>query len=181
MGGSLPPWGAAGERSEFNIKPPLGAPLLIFPRGYLLKSFPLVDTSARQLGSEIIVFPLLGELPKAIEPHLLLLLLLLLLARLPVIPLATRSQHVVFAYDQVVRPHRSYRPSGGLPGGKPRTRYMWICLQLSGARGVDNGGVRAVLQHHMSVTCCRKGHHTLAPANTPCIFSIDLHTVGSTW
>ena len=28
--GSLPPWGAAGERSEFNIKPPLGAPLLIF-------------------------------------------------------------------------------------------------------------------------------------------------------
>ena len=31
MGGSLPPWGAAGERSEFNIKPPLGAPLMIFP------------------------------------------------------------------------------------------------------------------------------------------------------
>ena len=69
-GGSLPPWGAAGERSEFNIKPPLGAPLLIFPRGYLLKSFPQVDTSARQRGSEIRVFPLLGELPKAIEPHL---------------------------------------------------------------------------------------------------------------
>ena len=46
--GSLHPWGAAGERSEFNIKPPLGAPLLIFPRGYLLKSFPQVDISARQ-------------------------------------------------------------------------------------------------------------------------------------
>ena len=45
--GSLPPWGAAGE---FNIKPPLGAPLLIFLRGYLLKSFPQVDTSARQWG-----------------------------------------------------------------------------------------------------------------------------------
>ena len=60
----------AGERSEFNIKPPLGAPLLIFPRGYLLKSFPRVDTSARQRGFEIRVFPLLGELPKAIEPHL---------------------------------------------------------------------------------------------------------------
>ena len=58
------------ERSEFNIKPPLGAPLLIFPRGYLLKSFPRVDTSARQRGFEIRVFPLLGELPKAIEPHL---------------------------------------------------------------------------------------------------------------
>ena len=61
---------------------------------------------------------------------------------MPVIPLETRSQHVDFAYDQVVRPHRSYRPSGGLPKGKPRTRHMWICLQLSGARGVDNGGVK---------------------------------------
>ena len=49
-GGSLPPWGAARERSEFDIEPPLGAPLLIFPRGYLLKSFPQADTSARQQG-----------------------------------------------------------------------------------------------------------------------------------
>ena len=47
-GGTLPPWGAAGERSEFNVKPPLRAPLLIFLRGYLLKSFPLVDAPARQ-------------------------------------------------------------------------------------------------------------------------------------
>ena len=70
MGGSLPPCGAAGKRSDINIKPPLGAPLLIFPRGYLLKSFPQVDTSARQRGFEIRVFPLLGELPKVIEPHL---------------------------------------------------------------------------------------------------------------
>ena len=70
MRGSLPPWGYAGERSEFNIKPPLWAPLLIFPRGYLLKSFPEVDTSARQQGFEIGVFPRLGELPKFIEPHL---------------------------------------------------------------------------------------------------------------
>ena len=69
-GGVHLPWGAAGERSEFNIKPPLGAPLLIFPWGYLLKSFPQVDTSARQRGFEIRVFPLLGELPKAFEPHL---------------------------------------------------------------------------------------------------------------
>ena len=66
-GGNLSPCGAAGERSEFNIKPPLGAPLLIFPRGYPLKSFPRVDTSARQRGFEIRVFPLLGELPKAIQ------------------------------------------------------------------------------------------------------------------
>ena len=69
-GGSLPPCAAAGERSEFNIKSPLGAPPLTFPRGHLLKSFPQVDTSARQRGFEIRVFPLLGELPKAIEPHL---------------------------------------------------------------------------------------------------------------
>ena len=62
--------GAAGERSELNIKPPLGAPLMIFTRGYLLKSFPQVNTSARQQGFEIRVFPLLGELPKAIKPHL---------------------------------------------------------------------------------------------------------------
>ena len=70
VGGSLHPCGAAGERSESNIKPPLGAPLLIFPRSYLLKSFPQVDTSARQRGFEISVFPLLGKLPKAIESHL---------------------------------------------------------------------------------------------------------------
>ena len=61
---------AAGKMSEFVIKPPLVAPHLVFPRGYLLKSFPPGDTSARQQGFEIIVFPLLGDLPKAIEPHL---------------------------------------------------------------------------------------------------------------
>ena len=70
VGGSIPPWRAAGERSEFNNKPPLGAPLLIFPRGYLLKSFPQMDTSTRQRGFEIRVFYLLGELPKAFESHL---------------------------------------------------------------------------------------------------------------
>ena len=43
--GSLPAWRAAGERLEFNIKSPLGAPLLIFPRSYLLMFFPQVDTS----------------------------------------------------------------------------------------------------------------------------------------
>ena len=64
------PCGSAGERSELSIKPPLGAPLLIFSRGYLLKSFPQVDISARQWGFEIRVFPLIGELQRAIEPHL---------------------------------------------------------------------------------------------------------------
>ena len=70
LSGSIPPLRTAGERSEFSIKPPLGAPLLIFHRGHLLKSFPQVNTSARQRGFEIRVFPILGELPKAIEPHL---------------------------------------------------------------------------------------------------------------
>ena len=69
-GGSLPPCGATGERSEFNIKPLLGDPLLIFLRGYLLMCLQQVDATARQRGFEIRVFPLLGELPKAIEPHL---------------------------------------------------------------------------------------------------------------
>ena len=46
------------------------APLLIFPRGYLLKSFPQGDTSAKQRGFGIRVFLLIGELPKATEPHL---------------------------------------------------------------------------------------------------------------
>ena len=44
----LPPMAAAKERLEFHIKLSLGAPLRISPPGYLLKSFPQVDTSARQ-------------------------------------------------------------------------------------------------------------------------------------
>ena len=35
--GPLPSIGASGQRSEYGIKPTLGPPLLIFPRGYLLK------------------------------------------------------------------------------------------------------------------------------------------------
>ena len=38
----------------------------------------------------------------------------------------------------------------------------------------------AVLHHHISLTCCIESHctpATLAPAHTPCLFSIDLHTV----
>ena len=58
-------------------------------------------------------------------------------------PLATRSNHVVFAYDQVIRPHRSYRRSGVLPWLEAWTHHRWIRLQLSVARGVDSGGIRA--------------------------------------
>ena len=70
VGGTIPPCGATGERSEFSFKPPIGAPLLIILRGFLLKSFPHVDTYARQRGFEIRVLPFLGKLPKAIAPHL---------------------------------------------------------------------------------------------------------------
>ena len=62
---SFPLWG----RRKFDIKPPLGAPFMIFSRGYLLKSYTNGDTSAIQWGFEIRIF-LLGELPKAIGPHL---------------------------------------------------------------------------------------------------------------
>ena len=48
--GFLSPIGAVGERPEFDVKPPLGSPLMVFPQGYLLKSFPQGDTSARLHG-----------------------------------------------------------------------------------------------------------------------------------
>ena len=60
------PMRVAGERCHFDIKPPL----LIFPRDYLLKSFPQGDIFAKQRWLEIIVLPLIDELPKAIEPQL---------------------------------------------------------------------------------------------------------------
>ena len=44
---------AAGEQPVVDIKSPIGAPLLIFPLGYLQKFFPQRDTSARQWGFEI--------------------------------------------------------------------------------------------------------------------------------
>ena len=53
--GSLP-YGSCRERPEFNIKPSVRTPLLIFPRGYLLKSLP---QDSRELKS---VFHFLGEL-----------------------------------------------------------------------------------------------------------------------
>ena len=63
--------GADGESAEFDIKPTLGAQLiLILPLSYLLKSFPQVDTSASQRGFEITVFPPLGEKTRIIESHM---------------------------------------------------------------------------------------------------------------
>ena len=70
VGGILPPMGAVEEQPELDTKPPLWAPLLIVPRGHLRKTFTKVDTFARQWGFKIGVFPLLGELTRAIESQL---------------------------------------------------------------------------------------------------------------
>ena len=54
---------------------------------------------------------------------------------------------------------------------KVRSTYKIACCATT---------VTAVLHHHISLTCCIKSHctpATLAPAHTPCLFSIDLHTV----
>ena len=56
---------------------------------------------------------------------------------------------------------------------KVRSTYKIACLYYHIAT--------AVLHHHISLTCCIESHRTpatLAPAHTPCLFSIDLHTVG---
>ena len=92
VGGFLPQIGAARERPGFDVKQPDFSSRLspeVFPQG---------DTSARQRGVDIGVFPILGEQPKIIQlqdnpasPD-----------RLSVIPLATRCQLVVFAYDQII-------------------------------------------------------------------------------
>ena len=54
---------------------------------------------------------------------------------------------------------------------KVRSTYKIACCATTAT---------AVLHHHMSLACCIESHctpATLAPANTPCLFSIDLHTV----
>ena len=54
---------------------------------------------------------------------------------------------------------------------KVRSAYKIACLCYH---------CHSVLHHHMLMTCCRKRHRTsatLTPAHTPCLFSIDLHTV----
>ena len=70
VGGFFPPMEAAEERPEFDIIPPLVAILLNLPLVYPMKSFPQGDTSARQQGLKIRVFPFLGDLQKAIKRRL---------------------------------------------------------------------------------------------------------------
>ena len=53
---------------------------------------------------------------------------------------------MVLAYDHVIRSNHIYCPSGEIIRGKPRTRHRFICLQLSSARCVDNGGVIIVIK-----------------------------------
>ena len=134
VGDSLTPKGAAREKPEFDSKLPLGAPVIIFSQGYLLTYFPQRDTSARQQGFEIRVFPLQGELPKAIEPHLPICQLYRWQLGTTMLSLTTTK-----SLDSIVV--TAIRVGSQ---GKPRTRHMWICLQLSGARGMDNGGVMAI-------------------------------------
>ena len=62
----FPQW----KQPEFDNKPPLRAPQLVLLEGDLLKAFPQVDTSARQLGLWIRGVPLLFEQPMVMEPHL---------------------------------------------------------------------------------------------------------------
>ena len=110
------PYGSCLREARVWRQSRVGAPLHIFPRGYLLKPFPQGDTSS---------IPWCVAKDYRFSP-----------ARLPVLPLATRSQRVVFAYDQVIRPYRTYYPSGGLPRGKPQSRHSSIvrCQRCSQRR-----------------------------------------------
>ena len=139
---------AAGERPEFDIKPHIGASLKIFPRGHFLKSFPQRDTLTIQLDCEISVFPLLGELPKAIEHHM----------------------HVCQSYRWQLGPNMWSSPTTKSldpivvttlrwpSQGKPRICHRLICLQLSGARNVDNGCIRASKYLPISTTVTKETH-----------------------
>ena len=117
LSGIFPP---QREIPEFDVKPHLLAPLLILSQCYLVKSFLPGRTSARQLRFEFRHYLLIDAKDNRTSP-----------ACLPAIPLATRSHQVVFAYNQVNRPHGSYHPSGALSTGKHKTHHRLICLQLS--------------------------------------------------
>ena len=68
--------------------------------------------------------------------------------RLPFMPLTSRSNQVVFAYDQSIGPRRIYRLSVGPPRRDPRIRHTWTCLQLSSAWGMDTGVVSGFNEAH---------------------------------
>ena len=58
-----------------------------------------------------------------------------------------------------------------------KVSYFQGLVQTGKAQGTT---ATAVLHHHMSLTCCLDSHctpATLAPAHTPCLFSVDLHTI----
>ena len=145
--GSIPTMGGAGESPECDIKPPIGAPLLIFPRGYLLKSFRQRDSSARQQGLDIRLFPLLGELPKTIEPHLSV-------CKLYRWQLGPSKGNL-----HKTKSHRSYGLSDGLSRGESRTRHRWICKQFSGAGG---GGTMEIT----TTTAATTTHRTIITITT---------------
>ena len=117
-----------------------------------------MDSSARQWGFEIRVFPLLGELPKrqrllqkqkqkqklpkAIEPHLPVCQLYRwqLGPNMWSSPTTKSFDPIVVTALQVGFPRESHGPATS------------IFLQLSGARGVVNGGVSAIVAHTVSIS-----------------------------
>ena len=99
-------------------------------------SLPQGDTSARQRGFEIRVFSLLGELPKVIEPHLPIYQLYCWKLG----PNMWSSPTTKSSNTTVVTAFRVGFREGSLTS-QFEIYHSWICLQLSSARGVDNGGV----------------------------------------
>ena len=68
-------------------------------------------------------------------------------------------------------------PSGRLPSPRSRPTGSRTALKTADDKARL---MMSFICHHMSLTCCIKSHctpATLAPAHTPCLFSIDLHTV----
>ena len=114
-------------------------------RSYFLKSFPQGDNSARQRGlkSEYCLSQVSCQRLSSLT-----------------CPFAGNTtgntvQASIRRLRPCRRPHHSYRPSVGLPRGDPRTRHRW---KLSGAKVVENGGVRA--DPNASVMKCKVTPHT---------------------
>ena len=83
------------------------------------------DISARQRGNQSLPSPMCAVKGHRISP-----------VRLPVIPLATRSKQVAFEYAKSSYPIATAVRCVGFSGESLRPRHMWICLQLSSAKGV---------------------------------------------
>ena len=144
--------GAAGKRPEFDIKRPLRTPLISFPWGYLQKYYPL---RVLQQVFETIVFPLVYELPKAIELQqpvfklyrwqlgvweglpveilvLLIVVLFLLLLILIVVLIHTWYRNVFWHwhYCPKVHPH-CWLPTKVMYPANSTKRFSWLTCSTS--------------------------------------------------